>query len=216
MDEQREESAISPAHIRDLHQQAEGINRVIHMGNYYLPVDLSGVGTRNFSQHFPEIATQLRDWNDRVQEYKDALSTLNARHDREALRPIDGMTVQMAGVMLAVAAGTYSSPEEVTWLVQTPTTQVHNLAFIDGRMQQDITVCTVPSGLDALTFAERIQRRLTEVRAWPEAMEYRETVRRLLAERQVVARELEAVQLNHALGGSCDTCRPPKKGRRSA
>jgi hypothetical protein len=216
IDEERERSALSPAHIQDLHDQATNLSRVLNMPVNYLRASLDTRGARNFCQHFPNVAVTLSAWNDAVQQRDEALRVLNERHDREALRPSGGMKVQMPGVMLAVATGSYSSPFEVTWVVQmpSPSSDIHNLAFTDPRMQQDITVCTIPVDVDALIFADMIQKRLNEVREWPEAIRYRETVHRLQLLRPVLGQELEAVTLNHSPGGNCDTCRPPRRGVR--
>jgi hypothetical protein len=210
MDEERERATLSPAHISDLHQEAVALSRVLYMPNNVLPVNLNSRAARNFLQHFPDVAVSIGAWNDAVQQWQEALKSLNARHDREALQPINGLKVQMSGVMLAVATGSYSSPYEVTWLVQMPSPHIHNLAFIDPRMQQDITISTIPNDVDPLFFADIVQRRLNEVRDWPEAIRFRETAHRLQILKPVLGQELEAVQLNHSPGGSCDTCRPPK------
>ncbi len=212
IEEGQDQVALSPAHVSDLHRQAETMSMVLHMPFNYISVNLGTVAARNFGQHFPDVLVPIQAWNDGVQEWQSALAALNARHDREALRPINGMKVQMSGVMLAVATGTYSSPLAVTWGVQTPAgSEIHNLMFIDGKMAQDITVATIPTGADALEFGYLVQRRLLEARDWPESVRVREAVNSLQTLRPILLREFESVQLNHFPDGRCDTCRPLRK-----
>jgi len=216
MEEGRQRLTLSPAHVRDLHRQAEIMSMALNMPHNYVPINLGSVAARNFGQHFPDVLIPVGAWNDGVHEWQLALKALNTRHEHEALRPIDGMTVQMSGVMLAVAWGTYASPLEVTWGVQTPGgVEVHNLMFSDPQMAQDIAVATIPPGVDAFAFANLVQRRLLEVRDWPEAVRVREAVASLQTIRPILSKEFEAVQLNHSPTGRCDSCRPPKPSRQS-
>src|SRR5438105_1722767 len=120
IDEHREGFVLSHAHIGDLHRQAGAIRQAIFQPYSYVVLNLSSVSARNFSQHFPAIAAQLSMWNRNAEQWHEALRTLSVRCDREGGKPIDGRPLQIRGVMQAVAMGSYSSPLDVTWGVQSP------------------------------------------------------------------------------------------------
>jgi hypothetical protein len=209
MDEQREGSAVSPAHIADLHRQAQAFNTFLFQPYSYVAMNLTTVSARNFCQHFPAIAKRLRTWNDDADQWRAAVKALSVRNEREALKPIDGRVLQISSITQAVAMGTYSSPLEVRWAVQQPAAGgVFNLGFHDLHIQQDITVWTIPNDADALGFAAGVQARLLEARGWPESVRLRDITARFADLRPALSLELEAVQLDHSPGGRCDTCRP--------
>lgn len=212
MDEQREGSALSPAHIEDLHRQAKNYQSALMQASYYVAMNLTTVSARNFGQHFPEIAERLQSWNRETADWQGTLQTVNASIDLEAMKPVDGHVLQIWSVMQGVATGAYSSPLEVRWAVAQvpPSGGVFNIGFRDLRSQQDITVATIPAGADPLQFAYAVQRRLLDLRSSPEALRLREITRRVDEMRSELSLDLEGVQLNHAPRGRCDTCRPPR------
>lgn len=210
MDEQRERSALSPAHIADLQRQAGAFNTFLFQHYSYVAMNLNTVSARNFCQHFPEIAERLRTWNNDADQWQAALKAVSARNEREALKPIDGRVLQISSVTQAVAMGTYSSPLEVRWAVQQPAPGgVFNLGFHDLHTQQDITVWTIPEDADPLGFAAAVQARLLDARGWSESVGLREITARFADLRPALSLDLETVQLDHSPGGRCDTCRPP-------
>lgn len=211
MDEQREGSALSPAHIADLHRQASNYQTALVQANYYVGMNLTTVSARNFGQHFPEIAERLQSWSKEAGEWQTTLQALHARNELEALKPINGRVLQISSVMQAVAMGSYSSPLEVRWAVAQPAPGgVFNLGFHDPRTQQDITVWTIPGDANPLEFANGVQSRLRDAREWPESIRLREITTRLDGMRSGLSLDLEAIQLNHSPGGRCETCHPSK------
>jgi hypothetical protein len=111
--------------------------------------------------------------------------------------------------MALVAMGNYSAPQEVIWSVQAQT----SFQFRDPKTDQDVGVSNVPPQVDVLDFVAKLQDRLAEAMDWPEALRYRESVRRLQGLKPGLDRSLEGKQLDHVPGGACDTCRPPKPSR---
>jgi len=212
IDEERLRPRLSPEHVRDLHEQAAAIHRVLAMHRHYLQVDVGSVLAGYYCQHFPNVEATLRQWNQEVREWNKVLRALSQRVDRESTRSIQGESVSISGVLTAVAMGSYSPPDEVVWGVEQvgAPSGVSNLFFQDPLTNQPITLWTIRQGVDPLRFAEGIQRWLEEARNWPQSTEYRETVHRLEELRFSLSRQLETTQLNHSPGGQCDGCRPVK------
>lgn len=214
MDEQRDGSALSPKHVDDLHAQSRVFHQRLFQPYYNVTLNLSGVAVRNFCQHFSDVATHLREWNGEAERWQAAMRALATRTTRETQKPIDGRDLQINSLMQAVAIGTYSSPLDVIWGVQTPVPGgVRNLYFHDPNTQQDIPVWTIPDDADPFEFATAVQSRLIEAREWPEATKLREIQKRLDELRPSLSLELDEIQLDHAPDGHCDTCRPPKEKR---
>jgi len=216
MDEQREGSALSQVHIDDLHAQASAFKQRMFQPYSYVALNLYSTSARNFSQHFPPIAEQLRVWNGEAEQWQEAMTTLSERSQREENKPLDnGRPVQMSGVMQAVAMGNYTSPLDVRWSVVQPAPGgVYNLGFHDPNTQQDITVATIPGDGDPIDFARAVQQRLIEASNWPEAVRLRNLTAQLNQLRATLSQALDEVLLNHSPGGHCDTCRPLKTARK--
>jgi hypothetical protein len=212
MDEERLKPRLSPEHIRDLQQQAAQFGTVLAMPHHYFPLGAGSVLATYYIQHFPNVAATISEWNDQAGKWSHSLAALRNRVEKHSTRSIEDVPVSISGVLSAVAMGSYSSPMEVAWFVQHPVGPDYagNLTFDDTLTNQPITLATIPQEANSLQFAEDIQAWLGEARVWPESIEYRKTVQRLEELRLALRHQLEATQLNHSPGGTCDGCRPNK------